>query len=74
MWLQIIIVVLFFLVVVSLGSGLQFLFKDIESNKSKRTLYALGIRIVLASLLMVCIFYGLQTGTLHSSAPWDSNV
>lgn len=74
MWLQTIIVVLFVLIILSLGSGLQFLFKDIESNDSKRTLYALGIRITLASLLMACIFYGLYSGTLHSSAPWDTNI
>lgn len=74
MWLQIIIVVLFVLIILSLGSGLQFLFKDIESSRSKRTLYALGIRITLASLLMACIFYGLYTGALHSSAPWDTNI
>lgn len=74
MWLQIIIVVLFFLVVISLVSGLQFLFQDIESKSSKRTLYALAIRLTLASLLMLCIFYGLQTGALNSSAPWDTGV
>lgn len=74
MWLQIIIIALFVLIILSLGSGLQFLFKDIESNGSKRTLYALGIRVTLASLLMACIFYGLYSGTLHSSAPWDTNI
>lgn len=74
MWLQIIIVVLFILIILSLGTSLNFLFNDVESNDSKRTLYALGIRITLASLLMACIFYGLYTGTLHSSAPWDSNI
>ncbi|MFT7387397.1 MAG: ABC-type thiamine/hydroxymethylpyrimidine transport system permease subunit [Candidatus Endobugula sp.] len=68
--LKIIIVLLFIGVVVSLSSGLIFLLKDIESP-SKRTVYALGIRISLATLLMATIFYGLYTGQLGSSAPWD---
>jgi hypothetical protein len=68
--LKIIIVLLFIGVLVSLSSGLIFLLKDIESP-SKRTVYALGIRISLATLLMATIFYGLYTGQLGSSAPWD---
>lgn len=70
MLLKIIIIILFIGVVVSLTSGLIFLLKDIESP-TKRTVYALGIRIGLASLLMMTIFYGLYSGQLGSSAPWD---
>ena len=70
MLLKIIIIILFIGVVVSLTSGLVFLIKDIESP-TKRTVYALGIRIGLASLLMISIFYGLYSGQLGSSAPWD---
>lgn len=69
--IKILIVVLFIGVVVSLTSGLIFLLKDIESP-TKRTLYALGIRIVLAVLLLGTIFYGLYTGQLGSNAPWDA--
>ena len=69
--IKILIVVLFIGVVVSLTSGLVFLLKDIESP-TKRTLYALGIRIVLAVLLLGTIFYGLYTGQLGSNAPWDA--
>ncbi|MFT6102231.1 MAG: hypothetical protein ACJAZJ_000726 [Candidatus Endobugula sp.] len=68
--LKIIIVLLFIGVLVSLSSGLVFLLKDIESP-SKRTVYALGVRIGLATLLMTTIFYGLYTGQLGSHAPWD---
>ena len=71
MWLKIIIVILFVAVVVSLSSALVFLLKDMGSE-SKRTLYALGVRISLAGLLMLSIFYGLKTGQLGSSAPWDA--
>ena len=70
MWLKVIIVVLFLAVLASLSSALVFLLKD-TGNQSKRTLYALGIRITLASLLLISIFYGLYTGQLGSRAPWD---
>ncbi len=70
MWLKAVIVILFIAVLLSLSSGLYFLLKDMGSP-SKRTLYALGIRVCLAGLLLVFIFYGLSTGQLGSSAPWD---
>lgn len=70
MWLKVIIVLLFLLILASLSSGLLFFFKDVGS-KSKRTLYALGTRVGLAALMLVCIFYGLYTGQLGSTAPWD---
>lgn len=72
MWLKIAIVVLFIAVLASLSSGLVFLFKDTEVSESKRTLYALGIRITLAATLMILIGYGIYSGELTSTAPWDS--
>jgi hypothetical protein len=74
MWLKIIIVVLFLAVLASLSSALVFLLKDFGAPESKRTLYALGIRIGLAVLLLICIFYGFQTGLLSSTAPWDTRI
>lgn len=71
MWLKVLIVILFIAVLISLSSGLVFLLKDMGSQ-SKRTLYALGIRVSLAALLLACVFYGLATGQLGSSAPWDN--
>ncbi|MBX2807366.1 MAG: DUF2909 domain-containing protein [Cellvibrionaceae bacterium] len=70
MGLKIVIVILFIAVLVSLSSGLIFLLKGMQTP-SKRTLYALGIRITCASLLLGTIFYGLYTGQLGSHAPWD---
>lgn len=70
MWLKIIIVLLFVAVLFSLSSALMFLLKDMGSP-SRRTLYALGIRVSLAALLLASIFYGLYSGQLHNSAPWD---
>ncbi|MFM8356836.1 MAG: DUF2909 family protein, partial [Gammaproteobacteria bacterium] len=46
--LKVIIVLLLLGVVASLFSGLVFLFKDSDRADSKRTLYALGVRISLA--------------------------
>ena len=71
MWLKIAIVVLFIATVASLSGGLYFLLNDIGS-KSKRTLYALGVRVMLAVLLLGCIVYGLSSGQLGSTAPWDA--
>ncbi|MEC8428335.1 MAG: DUF2909 domain-containing protein [Pseudomonadota bacterium] len=71
MWLKAVIVILFVLVLISLSSALVFLLKD-SGSESKRTLYALGVRITLAALLMLSIFYGFYSGQLGRSAPWDS--
>jgi hypothetical protein len=70
--LKIIILLLLFGVVLSLFSGLVFLFKDSDRQDSKRTLYALGIRITLAGALLLTVLYGFYTGQLRigSNAPW----
>ncbi|MBT4929183.1 MAG: DUF2909 family protein, partial [Cellvibrionales bacterium] len=51
MLLKVIIIILFIGVIASLFGGLNFLVKDM-GNSSKRLLYALGIRIGLAGLLI----------------------
>lgn len=71
MLLKFLIVVLFVAVLASLTSGLVFLLKDMNVKESKRTLYALGIRILLAASLMGVIAYGIQSGKLKNTAPWD---
>jgi len=69
--LKIIIVVLFIAVLASLSSGLWFLLND-DSSK-KRTMYALGVRITLAGLLLVTVAYGVLSGTLTMQAPWSGS-
>lgn len=69
MWLKILIVVLFVAVVISLSSGLIFLMKDV-GKPSKRALYALGVRITLATLLLIAVWYGFYSGILSNTAPW----
>lgn len=72
MLLKIIIVVLFLAVVASLFSGAVFFFKD--QGTTKRTLYALGVRITLAALLMIAVVYGIMTGQLGLNAPWHQTI
>lgn len=68
--LKALIVFLLIAVIVSLFTGLGFLFKDSSRQDSKRTLYALGVRITLAATLLLVIFYGLWSGELALNAPW----
>ncbi|MBT7332908.1 MAG: twin transmembrane helix small protein [Gammaproteobacteria bacterium] len=74
--LKVLIVVLLLGVIVSLFSGLVFLFKDTDKNDSKRTLNALGVRVTLATALVLTIGYGLYTGELRmgTNAPWHSVI
>jgi hypothetical protein len=74
--LKVIIFVLLVGVVASLFSGLVFLFKDSDRQDSKRTLYALGIRVTLAAALLLTVFYGLYTGQLKmgTNAPWHQQT
>jgi hypothetical protein len=66
--LKVIIAVLLVAIILSLGSGAVFFFKD--QGKGKRTLYALGLRVTLAVLLVICLVYGVMTGQLELNAPW----
>ncbi|HTO56763.1 MAG TPA: DUF2909 domain-containing protein [Pseudomonadales bacterium] len=70
MFLKALIVFLLIGVLASLFTGLGFLFKDTGKAGSRRTLYALGVRIVFAAALLIAIGYGLATHQLALSAPW----
>lgn len=74
--LKALIVILLIGVVVSLFTGLTFLFKDTGRTDSKRTWYALGVRVSLATALVLTISYGLFTGELKmgSNAPWHNTI
>ena len=74
MLLKTIIVLLFIAILISLFGGLNFLVKDLGCNNKKRLLYALGIRIGLAGLLIATIIYGAYTGQIKSQAPWDRQL
>lgn len=66
--LKTIIILLLAGILVSLVVGFVFFYKD--KGRSKRVMYALGVRITLAVIMMACIFYGLVSGSLTLSAPW----
>jgi len=70
--LKVIIVILLICVILSLMSGLVFLFKDTGRPDSRRLWYALGVRITFATLLLIAIGYGFYTGELRMgiNAPW----
>lgn len=74
--LKFLIIFLLIGVILSLSSGLVFLFKDTEVPDSKRTLYALGLRITFASLLLITIGYGFYSGELRMgvNAPWHGTA
>jgi len=72
--LKILVLVLLMGVVISLFSGLVFLFKDSDKKNSKRTLHALGVRITLAAALIVTVWYGIYTGELGVNSPWHKSI
>lgn len=74
--LKVIIVILLICVVLSLMSGLVFLFKDTGKPESRRLWYALGIRITFATLLLLATGYGFYTGELRMglNAPWHEST
>lgn len=72
MLIKTIIVLLLLGLIISLASGLVFLFKDVEVAGSRRTLHSLGVRITLAAALMATIVVGFATGQLGVGAPWDA--
>jgi len=74
--LKVIIIILLIGVLISLFSGLAFLFKDTDQTDSKRTWYALGVRVTLATALVLTIAFGFYTGQLQmgSNAPWHNAI
>lgn len=68
--IKVIILVLLLGVVFSLTGAAVFFFKD--QGQTRRTLYMLGLRVLLATLLLLTIAYGLWSGQLELSAPWHN--
>jgi len=73
MLLKLIVFILLVAMLASLFTGFWFLVKD-KGNERKRVLYALLIRISLATALIGTIAYGIGTGQLGSQAPWDQKL
>lgn len=65
------IITLFILMLISLFSGLYFLFQD--NSKKHRLLTSLKLRMILAILLLGLTTYGFVTGQIAPKAPWGSH-
>ena len=72
MYLKVLIVLFMIALVVSLGSGLYFLMMDQGNLQKKRLFTSLGVRLGLASGLLLVIVYGVATGQLGHRNPWDA--
>jgi len=70
--LKTIIIFVVVLLLISLGASLVFLLLDQGKTDSKRTVYALGARVTFAVILILLVIYGLYTGELGNSVPWQS--
>ncbi|RMA82164.1 DUF2909 domain-containing protein [Umboniibacter marinipuniceus] len=70
--LKILIAVLFIAMVISLTSGFVFLMKDHAASNKRRLMWALGVRIALATALIGTIAYGIWSGQLQVGAPWSN--
>ncbi|MDA9044307.1 DUF2909 domain-containing protein [Gammaproteobacteria bacterium] len=69
--LKMLIIVVVVLLLISLGASLVFLLIDQGKTDSKRTVYALGARVTFAVILILLVIYGLYTGELGNSVPWQ---
>lgn len=72
--LKFIIIVLMLGLVASLGSGLYYLMLDQGNLEKKRLFTSLGVRLALASGLIVVVIFGVATGRLGNRNPWDAGT
>ena len=72
--LKTLMLILLIALIASLFGGLNFLVKDLGGSNKKRLLYALGLRVTLAVMLVCTIIYGAYTGQIKSQAPWDKQL
>ena len=70
MSLKVIIVILFFLLVISLFTSFKFLMAEESIKQQKHAMLALSIRSFLAVLLLSIITYRFFSGKIKSKAPW----
>lgn len=70
--LKVTIIVLMLALVASLGSGFYYLMTDQGDKNKRRTFHSLGVRLGLATALLLIIFYGVATGQLGHRNPWDA--
>lgn len=69
--LKALIVILMLALLASLGSGFYYLMLDQGDKSKRRTFHSLGVRLALAIAMLSLITYGVATGQLGHSNPWD---
>lgn len=70
--LKVAIIVLMLALVASLGSGFYYLMIDQGDKNKRRTFHSLGVRLALATALILIVFYGVASGQLGHRNPWDA--
>lgn len=70
--LKVAIIILMLALVASLGSGFYYLMIDQGDKNKRRTFHSLGVRLALATALIIVIMYGVASGQLGHSNPWDA--
>lgn len=70
--LKLLIIIVFLAILISLFTGLFFLFKDKEN--SKNLFISLSFRISLTLILLSLVTFGLLSGTLGNQAPWGQGA
>ena len=70
--LQVVILILLLALIASLGSGFYYLMVDQGDKSKRRVLHSLGVRVGLTIGLIAVVVYGVATGQLGHSTPWDS--
>ena len=66
------IVLLMIALLITLGAGLYFLMMDQGDVKKTRLVNSLRVRVGIAGTLMTLIVYGVATGQLGHTSPWDA--
>jgi hypothetical protein len=66
------IVLLMLALLVTLGAGMYFLMMDCGDVKTMRLVNSLRVRVGIAGTLMALITYGVATGQLGHTSPWDA--
>jgi hypothetical protein len=66
------IVLLMLALLVTLGAGMYFLMMDRGDVKKMRLVNSLRVRVSIAGTLMALITYGVATGQLGHTSPWDA--
>ena len=69
--LHVVILILLLALIASLGSGFYYLMVDQGDKTKRRVLHSLGVRLGLTISLIAVVIYGVATGQLGHSTPWD---